>query len=60
MTKLTLILALAVAAIATAGMKMHPNNPLTTQGMKISTKQSEWPIPTCPPSCDLSKPVVEK
>jgi hypothetical protein len=60
MKKLTIILALAVAALATAGMAKHPSNPLTMAGQKVPTASGEWPIPTCPPDCDFSKPTVEK
>jgi len=50
MKKLTIIIALAVAAIATAGQLMHPLNPLTVAGKAISVEGS-IPFPVCPPSC---------
>jgi len=51
MKKLTILLALAVAALATAGMVRNPGNPLTLAG----DKTREWPTPTCPPSCGVAQ-----
>jgi hypothetical protein len=56
MKKLTIILALAVAALATAGRLSHPNNPQTTQGMALSTTPGIWPLPVCPPDCAIPNP----
>ena len=44
-------IALLIAALATAGQLRHPSNPLTIEGKKLSTAQSELPFPICPPNC---------
>ena len=55
MKKLTIILALAVAALATAGMTRHPSNPLTVAGKALPTTAA-WPAPVCPPNCSTGEP----
>lgn len=50
MKKLTLILALAVAAIATAGQFRHPANPLTMADHQVPVNP-DFPFPACPPAC---------
>lgn len=52
MKKLTIVLALAVAAVATAGMMTHSQNPLLVNG-KALTMPHEFPYPPCPPACAL-------
>lgn len=54
MKKLTIVLALAAAALATAGMRRHPANPLTVASQKISVAPQEFPYPVCPPSCGVA------
>jgi hypothetical protein len=50
MKKLTIIVALAAAALATAGMSRHPGNPLTMAGKAVAPPSS-IPFPPCPPDC---------
>jgi hypothetical protein len=52
MKKLTIVVALLVAALATAGQMRHPSNPLTAGGTLLQTSASDLPIPICPPACD--------
>jgi hypothetical protein len=47
--KLTLALALAVAALATAGQMKNPSNPQTLNGKKLPPKPNVYPVPDCPP-----------
>jgi hypothetical protein len=51
MNKLTIAIALLVAALATAGQMRHPSHPLTAGGTKLETTVNEWPVPPCPPAC---------
>jgi hypothetical protein len=51
MKKLTFIVALAVAALATVGMKRHPGNPQMTQAKVLPSPTKAWPLPICPPNC---------
>jgi hypothetical protein len=51
MKKLTIAIALLVAALATAGQMSHPSNPLTVGGSKLETTAQEWPEPPCIPTC---------
>jgi len=53
MKKLTIAIALLVAALATAGQMRHPSNPLIVGGNKLETTAQEWPMPPCIPSCGL-------
>ena len=49
MKKLTIGIALLVAALATAGQAIHPSNPLPVGGALLPTKTGDWPYPPCPP-----------
>jgi hypothetical protein len=51
MKKLTFALALAVAALATAGQVTHPSNPLTIAGKQLPMTPEVYPLPVCPPAC---------
>jgi len=51
MKKLTIGIALLVAALATFGQVRHPSNPLTVAGAKIQTTVADWPGTSCPTSC---------
>jgi len=48
MKKLTIAIALLVAALATSGQLRHRDNPLTAAGEMI---QTDVPTPPCPPDC---------
>jgi len=56
MKKLTIGIALLVAALATFGQVRHPSNPLTVGGAKIQTTVAEWPQAYCPPNCGERSP----
>jgi len=51
MKKLTIGIALLVAALATFGQARHPSNPLTLGGTEIQTTVADWPGASCPPLC---------
>jgi hypothetical protein len=55
MKKLTIILALAVAALASAGMARHRQNPMTAAGKAIPAADC-CPFPPCPPDCGPTGP----
>lgn len=50
MSKLTIVIALLAAVVATFGQLNHPSNPLPTGGILVQTTP-EWPLPFCPPDC---------
>jgi hypothetical protein len=51
MKKISIAIALTVAAFATAGQLRNPFNSLTMDGKNLSTIQMDWPVPICPPDC---------
>ena len=51
MKRITLAIALTLAAVATAGQLRHPSNPLTLGGQQVVITRPDFPFPSCPPAC---------
>lgn len=56
MKKLTIAIAIAAAALVSAGSMSHQNEALKTHSAP-SVKQWVMPAPACPPACPLSSSI---